>query len=339
MNPVTVAQLQEEIQGEWNCGTELTISNISEIASAQPGDLVFAVSADKVRQVESCNASFAILPKGRWNVDIPHVMVTNPYRAFAKVLELMNAYIPSLKGVHKATTLHPQAMVEPCVTLYPGVFVDAGVKIGKRTILYANVSVGMNVEIGDDCIIHANCTIREGTKIGSRVVIQPNAVLGSDGYGYTKEDGVHHKIPQLGNVIVEDDVEIGAGSTIDRGTFRETVIGRGSKIDNLVQVGHNVKMGVGCLMAAQSGVSGSTIMGDYVTFGGQSGSVGHISIGSHATIMARGAPTKDVREGSLISGFPGRDHRKHIKVMAAQERMVGLRREIIDAIKKLKSEG
>ena len=339
MNPVTVAQLQNEIQGEWNCGSDLTIRNVAEISSAQPGDLVFAVSADKVRLVESCNASFAILPVGQWNVRIPHVMVRNPYMAFAKVLELMNAYSPSLTGVHPAATLRPDALVGESTTLYPGVFLDSGVSIGNRSILYANVSVGMNVEIGDDCIIHANCTIREGTKIGNRVIIQPNAVIGSDGYGYTKENGVHHKIPQLGSVIIEDDVEIGAGSTIDRGTFRETIIGRGTKIDNLVQVGHNVKMGVGCLMAAQSGVSGSTTMGDYVTFGGQSGSVGHISIGSHATIMARGAPAKNVEEGAMISGFPGRDHKKQIKVLAAQERMVGLRREIIEAIKKLKSQG
>jgi len=338
MNPVTTHQLRSKIQGEWVGDEEILIKGVAEIESASIGDLVYAVSAEKVRLVESTRASFAILPHGDWKVRIPHVKVSNPYVAFARVLELMDSYTPSLDGVHPASTIHPEASISEEVILYPGVFIDAGSSIGKGSILYANVSVGRDVVVGEGCVIHPNCTIREGTRIGNRVIIQPNAVIGSDGYGYANEKGIHHKIPQLGSVILEDDVEIGAGTTIDRGTFRETVVGRGTKLDNLVQVGHNVTMGKGCLMAAQSGLSGSTKLGDYVTFGGQSGSVGHISIGSYATIVARGAPARDVPERSMISGFPGRDHKLQMKILAAQGRMVGLRRQIIEAIKKLKSE-
>ena len=335
MRAVTTHELRSHIQGEWVGDEDILIGGVSEISSARAGDLVYAVSKEKAQLVESCQASFAILPQGTWRLKIPHVKVTNPYLAFAKVLRVMDSYVPTDDRIHPNTSIHETAQIGTDVVLYPGVFVDAGVSIGDRTVVYANVSLGQGVTIGEDCLIHSNCSIRESVKIGDRVILQPNAVIGSDGYGYAPHKGVHHKIPQLGTVILGDDVEVGAGTTIDRGTFRETWIGNGTKLDNLVQVGHNVKMGIGCLMASQSGLSGSTILGDYVTFGGQSGSVGHITIGSNATIVARGAPAKDVPEGSMISGFPGRDHRLQMKILAAQGRIVGLRRELREAIKSL----
>ena len=184
-------------------------------------------------------------------------------------------------------------------------------------------------------VIYPNVTIRENCTLGDRVILQPGAVIGSDGYGYVLSEGVHHKIPQLGNVILGDDVEVGAGTTVDRGTLRATEIAEGTKLDNLVQIGHNARLGKGCLMASQSGVSGSTQVGDYVTFGGQSGSVGHIQIGDNSTVMARGVATQSLDPSSKISGFPGRNHKQYLKLLAGQNAIPRLRKDVLRILKAL----
>jgi UDP-3-O-[3-hydroxymyristoyl] glucosamine N-acyltransferase len=335
MKSISIQQLKGIIEGEWFIDSDLLITGITEIEVAQKGDLVYAVSGSFVQKIRKSQASFAIVPLGEWDLEIPYVKVRDPYLAISRILSHMNSYAPSYDEIHPKANIHPEARLGEGVIAYPGVFVDSGAVIGSRTILYANAVIGRDCQVGNDCIIYPNVTIRENCILGNRVIIQPGAVVGSDGYGFVLSEGIHHKIPQLGHVLIEDDVEIGAGTTIDRGTLRATQISQGTKLDNLVQIGHNVSLGKGCLMASQSGISGSTQIEDYVTFGGQSGSVGHIKIGTQTTIMARGVATQNLDSNSKISGFPGRDHRQYLKLLAGQNAIPRLRKDVLKILKAL----
>ncbi|MEE2925011.1 MAG: UDP-3-O-(3-hydroxymyristoyl)glucosamine N-acyltransferase [bacterium] len=329
-------KLQSLIGGQWCLqGKKPVITGVAEIAEAGSNDLIYAVDRRRVDLIKDSECGLAILPQGDWDVDCPHICVKNPYLAFARVLELLNNFSPEQVGISPTASIHPDSKIGTDVQIYPGVVVGRGAKIGDRTILSSNTSIGEDVEIGIDCLVYQNVAVRERCKIGNRVTLQPGCVIGSDGYGFVYEDGVHHKIPQLGIVEIGDDVELGANVTVDRGTFRPTIIGKGSKIDNLVQIGHNVILGEGCLMASQSGISGTTKVEDYVTFGGQSGSVGHITIGKGSTIYARGVPTQSIKPGSKISGFPGRDHKEDLRMIATMRKLPNLMKEIRRILKTL----
>lgn len=330
-------ELKTRIDGEWyHCDQFPTVTGVSEISSASSEDLVYAVDERRVKQIMSSGCAFAILPLGDWEVSCPHVRVKNPYLAFAHVLELLDTFEHERVGISTHATIHPEAIVSNEAQIHAGAVISRGAIVGPRTIISSNSVVGEKVEIGCDCLIYQNVVIRERCIIGDRVIIQPGCVVGSDGYGFVYESGKHHKIPQIGIAIIEDDVELGANVTVDRGTFRPTVIGKGTKIDNQVQIGHNVILGEGCLMAAQSGLSGTTIVEDFVTFGGQSGSVGHITIGKGSIIYARGVPTQSIAEGSRISGFPGRDHREELRTLASIRRIPDISRQIGKILKMLK---
>ncbi len=321
--------LKSKIGGHWNLhGQRPVITGVAEILDAGSTDLIYAVDKRRVELVEKSQCGLAILPQGDWKVKVPNVCVKNPYLAFAKVLELLNDYVPEQVGISSKAIIHPESEIGMDVEIHPGAVVCRGAKVGDRTIISSNSVIGEGVEIGDDCLVYQNVVVRERCQIGNRVVLQPGCVIGSDGYGFVHEDGVHHKIPQIGIVVISDDVELGANVTVDRGTFRPTIIGKGTKVDNLVQIGHNVIMGQGCLMASQSGISGTTKIEDYVTFGGQSGSVGHITIGKGSVIFARGVPTQSIKPGSKISGFPGRDHREDLRTIATMRRLPSLLKEI-----------
>ena len=333
---LNLEKLQSLIGGQWNLqGRKPAITSVAEISGAGPNDIIYAVDSKRVDLVKASDCGLAILPKGDWEVSCPHICVENPYLAFARVLELLNDFVPELVGISPLAMVHPSSKIGDKVQIHPGVVVGRGVKVGSGTILSSNSTIGEDVEIGNNCLVYQNVVIRERCKIGDRVILQPGCVVGSDGYGFVYKDGVHHKIPQIGAVIIGDDVELGANVTVDRGTFRPTIIGKGTKIDNLVQIGHNVVLGDGCLMAAQSGISGTTKVEDFVTFGGQSGSVGHITIGKGSTIFARGVPTQSIKPGSKISGFPGRDHKEDLRMIATIRKLPDLMKEIRSILKTL----
>lgn len=329
-------KFQDQVDGDWYfCEAAPVISGVSEIIDAKSSDLVYAVDARRVNQVESSDCGFAIVPRGNWEVTCPHVRVDNPYYVFALALELLDPFERERVGVSVSAVIHPEAFIGADVQVHPGAIVERGAVVGDRTVLMSNAVVGEQSRIGEDCLIYQNVVVRERCVLGDRVIIQPGCVIGSDGYGFVHEGGVHHKIPQIGSVVISDDVELGANVTVDRGTFRPTVIGKGSKIDNLVQIGHNVVMGEGCLMASQSGLSGTTTVEDYVTFGGQSGSVGHITVGKGSIIFARGVPTQSVPPGSKISGFPGREHKEDLKTIASVRKIPKLSKQIRRILKVL----
>ena len=212
------------------------------------------------------------------------------------------------RGVHPSAVVDPSATLGKNVAVGPLCTVAKDARVGDNTTLVAGVFVGEAATVGTDCLIYPNVTVREATVIGDRVILQPGVVLGADGFGYAKNGSIHHKVPQIGRVVIEDDVELGANTCIDRATTGETRIKRGTKVDNLVQVAHNVVMGENCVVAAQVGISGSTEVGHGVVIGGQAGVGGHIVIGDRAIVGAQGGVTKDVAPNRIVSGYPAREH-------------------------------
>jgi UDP-3-O-[3-hydroxymyristoyl] glucosamine N-acyltransferase len=257
--------------------------------------------------------------------------------AFAKVVSLV---LPD--DTKRPSGLHPTAIVSPTAKLGKNVAVgaytviDDKAQIGEGTIIYSGCYIGSNTKIGKDCLIYPHVSIRERIEIGDRVIIHCGTVIGSDGFGFAAVKGVQEKIPQIGTVLVEDDVEIGANVTIDRARFDKTIIGRGTKIDNLVQIAHNVIIGENCIIVAQAGISGSTVLGKNVTLAGQAGLVGHINIGDGAICAAQSGVTKSVPPNTMVSGYPAKPHEVAKRVNACVQSLPELYKKIKELEDKVK---
>lgn len=302
---------------------------------ASPGTITFAESRELHIAAEKTEAAAIIVPKTITESTKTLLQVNNPRLAYAKIAEEFMPRPLKTGLTHPTSVIHPDAQLAEGVSIHPHVVIDAGAQIGAQTIIGPGTYIGKDVKIGSDCELHANVVIEYQTEIGDRVIIQAGAVLGSDGYGFvTTEDG-HLKIPQLGYLIVEDDVEIGANVTIDRGAIGPTKVGRGSKLDNLVHLAHNVTTGPECLFIAQSGVAGSTKMGKRVVLAGQSGVYGHVRIGDNVTLAARGVITNDTKDGAFLSGAPAQDHRQDYRIKAAMRKLPDLLKQVRDLTKKI----
>ncbi len=256
------------------------------------------------------------------------IVVAKPQEAMLSVLGLLWRAPAFEAGIHASAVIGHGLSLGEGAAIGARTVIGDGVRIGARTRIHAAVTVGDGVTIGDDCIVYPNVVAYAGTVLGDRVQIQSGAVLGSDGFGYVFRDGVHHKIPHVGRCILESDVEIGANTTIDRGSVGDTVIGAGTKIDNLVQIGHNVRMGRLCLVMAQVGISGSTRIGDGVVIAGQAGLAGHITIGAGARIAGQAGVFGDVPPGETWSGYPARPHRESLRAQAAARRLPALLKQL-----------
>ena len=219
-------------------------------------------------------------------------------------------------AVHPSAVIHPSALLGDGVQVGPFVAIGAEVRIGAGSVLHAGVVLMDRVSLGESCILYPHAVVREDCVLGDRVILQAGASIGGDGFGFVSHEGRHMKIPQLGNVVLEDDVEVGANTTIDCGRFTETRVGRGSKVDNLVMLGHNVKTGENCILISQVGISGSTVLGDRVTLAGQVGVTGHIDIASDVTVLGKSAITKPLRKAGLYGGIPVRPVEKWRRAMA-----------------------
>ncbi len=252
------------------------------------------------------------------------IVVTQPQQAMLQVLALLHPPAPLTPGVHPSAVVGDGVTIAASAAIGARAVIGNGVTIGDGSSIGAGVTLGDGVRIGDGCIVHPNVTAYPGTVLHDRVIVQAGAVLGSDGFGYVFGNGAHQKIPHVGRVILEADVEIGANTTIDRGSVGDTVIGAGTKIDNLVQVGHNVRMGQRCLVMAQVGISGSTRIGDSAIIAGQAGLAGHITIGAGARIAGQAGVFGDVPAGETWSGYPARPHRESMRVQAAAHKLPAL---------------
>jgi UDP-3-O-[3-hydroxymyristoyl] glucosamine N-acyltransferase len=262
--------------------------------------------------------------------DAALIEVENPSHAFGEIVKyFVKAQSGFTPGVHPTAYVAEGVTFDPAkVSIGPRVIIESGVTLGDGTEIRAGAVVCTGAVIGNDCLLHANCTLRERCVLEDRVILQPGCVIGSDGYGYELVDGRHEKIDQVGIVVLEKDVEIGANSTIDRARFGKTVIGEGSKIDNQVQIGHNVRMGKHCLIVSQVGISGSTIVGNYVTMAGQAGAAGHLKIGDKATLTGRTGAIKDLDGGKVYMGMPARPMREELKKQANLARLPKLITEV-----------
>jgi UDP-3-O-[3-hydroxymyristoyl] glucosamine N-acyltransferase len=304
-----LGELAVLVGGELEGDADLVIRGVAGIREAQPGEITCVANPRYEAFVPDTRAS-AILAGRQLHATIPLIRIDNPYYAYFQVLNLFSGDSASRypRGIHPHAVVEESARIGADVSIGPFCHVAAGAVIGEGTTLVGGVFVGERAQIGARCLIYTHVTIREECRIGDRVILHPGVVVGSDGFGYAKNGAVHHKVPQVGCVVIEDDVEIGANSCIDRATTGETRIKRGSKIDNLVQVAHNVVVGENSVIASQVGVSGSAEIGNGVVMGGQSGVVGHVTVGDRAIVAARGAVTKSVPPDAVVSGYPAREH-------------------------------
>lgn len=317
MQPVRLSELAAALGMEWEGDTDPLITGVAGIADAGPGDITFVSQKGFAHFLERTRAAAVILPPGSPS-NIPVLRADDPYGAFARLLERMEPCPERIftPGIHSTAVVDPSAHLGDQLALGPYVVIGAGARIGDRCALGAHVVVGPDAVLGEDCRVYPHVTIREGCVLGSRVILHAGAVIGSDGFGYLPGAAGLSKIPQIGRVVLEDDVEIGANCCIDRATSGETVVSAGTKIDNLVQIGHNVILGRHCAISAQTGISGSCQIGDHVTMGGQVGLADHLAVGDNAKLAAKSGIYKDVPSGMTMFGYPAFERTAAFKMVA-----------------------
>lgn len=313
----TLKELAEYVGGSILGDENKIIDGAMNIQNAGESQITFAVEP-YFEQAEQSAAGAVIIPATLTAYGKNAVRVDNPREAFMKILQLFAPELKIKREVHKTAVIGHNVKLGANVAVMPYAVIADDVEIGENTVIYPHTYIGQGTVIGADCIIYPNVTIREFCRIGSRVIINGGAVIGSDGFGFVTVDGRHSKVPQVGIVILEDDVEIGANVGIDRATIDATIVRRGTKVDNLVHLAHNVEIGENGLIVAQTGIAGSTKVGHNVTFAGQCGCVGHINIGNNIVFAARSGPTNDVPDNVFYAGFPARPHKEWLRMKAAQ---------------------
>ena len=301
----TLETLARAIDGVVVGDGSIEITGVAGIREAREGDLTFLANPRYESYVETTRASGIIVAENHRAVDKALILNPNPYLAFLKAVRFFQgepARPPA--GIHPSAVTSPEVRIDPTASVGPNVTVESGASIGPRSIIMAGSYVGADCRVGADVTIYPNVTIRERCEIGDRAIIHSGTVVGSDGFGFVQDGVIHRKLPQVGIVVVEEDVEIGSCVAIDRATTGVTRVGAGSKIDNLVQIAHNVQIGKNCLIVAQVGISGSTSLGDQVVLAGQVGVVGHIEIGSGVMVGAQSGISKSVKPGEKMFGSP-----------------------------------
>jgi len=326
--PIPLAEIHRIVGGELVGSPHVTISHLASIEEAGSHDLTF-VTGDRILKEGKTIAAGALLAHRRLTeVTNPHIIVVNPALAFAQIAQKFFCPVSPPRGVDATVVRGVDTQVGSDVSIWPGVTLGDRVTIGARVTLYPGVFIGDDTTIGNDTLLYPNVVVREGSTIGARVIIHSGTVIGSDGFGYVQDQGRHFKIPQLGGVTIEDDVEIGANVTVDRATLGQTFIKQGTKIDNLVQIAHNVTIGAHSIVVAQVGIAGSTRVGHHVMIGGQAGLADHIVIGDQTMIAARAGVNRSVEPNQIVSGAPVMPHEVWVKAQAVIPRLPELRQTI-----------
>jgi len=314
---------------------QVEIQRIRTIDQAGTGDLTFLTNPKYLPYLEKCQASAVIMAQGTEAPGKNLLVCANPYLAFARILTLLRGEAYPHVGIMPGAIIASSAKIGQNVSIYPGCVVGENVVVGDNSMIFPNVVIYADVQIGVDCLVHAGCLIREQTRIGDRVILQPGAVIGSDGFGFAPEGESYFKIPQVGIVVLEDDVEIGSCCCIDRAALGETRIKKGCKLDNMVQIAHNVVVGEDSVIAAQTGISGSSRIGRHSTFGGQSAVSGHLKLGDNLTLAGKGGATGNLEGNQIYSGTPAIPHRQWLKSSLVFGRLPEMRREISALQKRL----
>ena len=329
---IKLKDICEHLGGELSGDGQIEITGVSGINEAEPNQITFVANSKYLAAIATTQASAIIIGPGVSGKGKATISVENPYWGFVQVLELFSwgKGEQTAPGIHETAIIGENVAIGERVTIEAHSVIGNNVEIGNDTIIKPLVYIGDDTKIGCDGLIYSNVSIRENVTIGDRVIIHCGAVIGSDGFGFTPDPKNHrpYKIPQVGSVVIEDDVEIGANTTIDRATLSKTLIKSGTKLDNLVQIAHNVIVGKDCCFAAQSGIAGSTTLGDRVNIAGQSGVIGHLTLGDNIVIYSKSAVTKDMPSGSHLSGIPARPHKQELRLQAYMRRIPDLLQEL-----------
>lgn len=335
--PFTAAEIAKHLNGEVLGDGSVKLHGFAPADTAQAGDLTFAENESYLAKAEQSAAS-AILVSGETNSSSKVLIrVGNPRAAFAKVLPLFFPEPELVPGIHPSAVVAPSAQIDPSAYVGPLCLIGERVKVGPRCRLHGGASIAADCSLGEAVQLLPNVTLYARTQVGNRVRIHAGAVIGADGFGYVFEQGRHLKVPQVGHVIIQDDVEIGANAAIDRGALGPTIIGQGTKIDNLVQIAHNVVVGEHCILCGQVGVSGSTKLGNYVTLAGQVGLAGHLRIGSKATVGAQAGVMNDIPEGEMWLGTPAMHNRQMKRIFIGWQRLPELLQRVAELERQLKA--
>jgi UDP-3-O-[3-hydroxymyristoyl] glucosamine N-acyltransferase len=333
----TLKQLAEHVGGELKGNPETKISGVATLEEAGEGQITFLANKKYENQLQKTRASAVIVDKPIPGIQTNLIISDDPYYAFAQIVILLYGH-----RRHKNTGIDPQANIsesaqigENC-NIHKFATVSENAKIGDNCQIYPNAYIGEDTVIGDNCIIYPNVCIYENVQIGNNVTLGANATVGEDGFGYATHAGKHHKIPHIGSVIIEDNVEIGSGCGIERGTISNTVIGEGSKIGDLIAIGHGTKIGKHCLLVAQVGIAGSTTLGDYCVIGGQTGITGHITVGNMVKMGAKSGVINDLPDGSVVIGAPAIDQKEGKRAYALIKYLPKMKQSIKKLEKKIK---
>ena len=302
---MTLGELARRLECPVEGDSDVTIHRVAKIETAGAGDVTFLANSKYAAALALTKASAVIAGSSVTEAPCAIIRSATPYLTFARAAQVLSPERRPEPGVHPHAWVAADAIVDPSASVGPFAAISAGARVGARTIIHPHVVIGPDAVVGDDCVLHAHVSVRERCTLGARVVLQNGAVIGSDGYGFAQRpDGSHEKIPQTAPVVIEDDVEIGANTTVDRPAVGETRIKAGTKIDNLVQIAHGVVVGEHSLLAAQVGIAGSTVVGERVIFGGQAGIAGHLTIGDRVKLAAKTGVTGSIDADTYMSGYP-----------------------------------
>jgi UDP-3-O-[3-hydroxymyristoyl] glucosamine N-acyltransferase len=324
----TLNELAEYLGGRVTGDGNVTVNGLAPLESAGPDKITFLANPRYASKVAETRAAAVLMAPGGESYGRNVIEVSNPYLGFAKLLTLFYTTAHRSLGVLPEANVGTQVTLGEGITVYPGACIGNNVTVGDRTVIHSGVVIYEGTTIGDDCLIHANAVVRERCRIGNRCIIQPGAVIGSDGFGYAPDGRAYYRIPQIGIVVLEDDVEVGANCCIDRAALDVTLIRRGTKLDNLVQIAHNCRIGEDCMIVSQVGISGSTQIGNHVTLGGQVGIAGHLTVGDNVMVGAQSGVPGSLTANAVYSGSPTMPHRDWLRAMAVVPRLPELKKSI-----------
>jgi len=333
----TLKELAAFVGGELVGDGKIVITGVSGIREAAEGDITFLANPKYLPLLEKTRASAVVTARDLTFTHKPIIRTENPSLAFVKIVSFISPdHSVHPKGIHPPAVIGRNVSLGKDVAIGAYAVIEDNVKIGEESTIYAGCFIGHDTEIGSHSLIYPNVSLRERIRIGENVIIHSGTVIGSDGFGFVTVEGQHHKVPQVGTVVIEDDVEIGANVAIDRARFDKTVIGRGTKIDNLVHIAHNVVIGENSIIVAQVGISGSTVIGKGVTLAGQVGIVGHVEIGDNAVVMAQSGVSKSVPAGAYVWGYPAKPQETAKRVNACVQNLPRLYNTVSELKKKIK---
>jgi len=332
----TLEEIAALVGGKVEGDGSLPIRGIASLEEAGEGEITFLAEIKHSRRLEKTRASAAIVPTNLPSFPKPLIRTPNPYLAYAKVQAFFQQKPLASRGVDSRAFIGGGVKIGRDVSIYPFVHVGEGCEIGDRAVLYPGVYLGESVQVGEGSVLYPNVVVMDRCVVGKRVILHPGTVIGSDGFGFARDGAKFVKIPQVGIVVIEDDVEIGANCAVDRAAMGKTWIKRGVKTDNLIQIGHNVTVGEDTIIVAQVGIAGSTEIGNRVALGGQVGVVGHIKIGDGAMIGAQAGVGQDVAPGQILSGSPAFPHREWLRAQAAFQKLPEMKKILGELEKRMK---